>query len=94
MVVVRRSLSSGDRQEAQKRTTRERAAMLARREAGRTTDDRIAKAKPVEALRRAEGVVARSAEEPSAGPLDELLARVETLIARDPTSRQPVLAKA
>jgi integrase len=94
--VVRRSLKTGDRREAEKRATRERAAMLARWEAGLAADaqDPAAEARAIDALRKAEGVVPRALDDLASGPLDQLIERIDRIIERDPQASQPTVAKA
>lgn len=94
--VVRRSLKTGDLREARKRATRELAAMLARWEAGLAadTEDPVIEAKAVAALRKADGIVPRSVDDLAAGPILQLIDRVEQVLARDPEASHPAVAKA
>ncbi|SEA47876.1 DUF6538 domain-containing protein [Rubrimonas cliftonensis] len=94
--VVRRSLKTGDLREARKRGTREQAAMLARWEAGLAAggQDPAAEAEAVDALRKAERIVPRTLGDLVAGPLDQLIERIEQVLERDPPASQPAVAKA
>lgn len=94
--VVRRSLKTGDVREARKRATLAQAAMLARWEAGLAADaeDPATEARAVAALRKAEGIVPRSVDDLAAGPILQLIDRVEQVLARDPQASHPAVAKA
>lgn len=94
--VVRRSLRTGNRREAEKRATRERAAMLARWEAGLAAEaeDPAVEAKAINTLRKAEGIVPRTIDDLAAGPIDQLIERIEKVLERDPQASQPAVAKA
>jgi integrase len=94
--IVRASTRTGNRREAERIALQMKAALFARWQAGLATKagNPRGEAEALLRLAQASGFTFRTADALAAGPLEDMIARLETLAAHDPQARDPVLAKA